>query len=287
MNTILVIGKYGQVAQAFKQVKTADKIIWFDRTEVDITQIETIEEKINKHHPTHIINTSAFHVLAQCEEFPKKAMEINTVANFNLAKLCKKNQIQLVIYSTDYVFDGQKKTPYTETDVPNPLQIYGISKLAGEYAACNYYQEGVTIIRTNGVYGGKDGSRDKKGNFVLTILNQAKTNAAVSVTANMTVSPTYATDLAKATHSLITKKAPPGIYHIINEGSCTWPEFAQKIVDYARIPIQVQTPNVQTHDIHRPQYSVLANTKAKQLGIILPSWKNALKRYIIDELSYE
>lgn len=284
MNNILIIGKYGQLAQYFSKLNSDDKITLLDRTQIDITKQDILEKKVKALSPTHIINTSAYHVLSQCEEFPEKAFEINTVAVLNLAKLCKIQDIKLITYSTDYVFDGTNTSPYTETDTPNPLQVHGISKLAGEYAARSYYPEGTTIIRTNGLYGGKTGSTDKKGNFVLTILKAAQTQPDIEIRASMTVSPTYAKDLAEATYALIKSSAKPDLYHLVNEGACTWQEFGQKILEYAKINKHIKKPETKKREqINRPDYSALSNTKAKKLGIILRPWQEALQEYITTE----
>lgn len=289
MRKILIVGKYGQIAQAFSQLPMGqDNIRCYERTEFDITKPELLEEKILAYKPTHIINTSAFHVLSDCEKFPLKACDVNTIGVLNLAKLCKHHAIPFITFSTDYVFDGETSTPYQESDTPNPLQVYGISKVGGEYATLNYYPEGTYVIRTSSIYGGKEGSRDKKGNFVLTILKEAEQSNIISIGSSMTMSPTYATDLAIATCQLIEHNASPGIYHLTNEGSCTWVEFAQEIINYANLKNTIHF--VEKHaipEIRKPKFSALANIKAKKIGIELPHWQDALQRYILHELRYE
>lgn len=284
MKKILIIGKYGQVASALGKVKINDKVILLSKDDLNVEDWNNTKKKILEIRPNVIINTAAYHLLSNCETNPKKAFEINTIAVLNLAKICKELEILFVTYSTDYVFDGKKQKPYLETDIPNPLQIYGISKLAGEYAALNYYPEGTYVIRTSAVFGGLEGSREKKGNFVLTILRD-KSNV-ISVRSDLTVSPTYAADLAQATYELIYK-AKPGMYHLVNEGSCTWLEFASLVLEYGRIKKDIKPRQLdnQTDVIKKPIYSVLVNTNAKRLGIKLRSWHEALADYIKNELS--
>ena len=208
-------------------------------------------------------------------------MEVNFLAVQNLANLCKKNNITFVTYSTDYVFDGEKGGAYIETDMPHPLQVYGFSKLAGEYAALSIYPSGSLVIRTCGVYGGKEGSRQKGGNFVLNILKEAQNKEIVEVSSEQIVSPTYVGDLGRATLKLLGRKATLGIYHLVNEGCCSWYEFTKEIFQLAEITtmlVPVDRSGV-SGAMKRPRFSVLKNTRAKALGVELPSWKEGLSSY--------
>lgn len=283
MKKILLIGKTGQLGgELIKDASVFNfAIISFDRTELDVTNEAQVEEKIIASQPDILINTSAFHVVPKCETEPAAAMAVNFVAVDKIARLCKKHQIKFVTYSTDYVFDGEKGSAYEENDSPKPLQIYGISKLAGEYAAVNAYPEGTFIIRTNGLYGGATGSPDKGGNFVLNIIKEAKGKNIIEVSSEQIVSPTYAGDLSQATLKLLGSRAEPGIYHLVNEGQCSWAEFTQTIFRLAGIETEVKPVDRggASGAMKRPKFSVLKNTKAKALGIELPSWQEGLKSY--------
>jgi len=208
---------------------------------------------------------------------------VNFIAVDKMAKLCKRYGIKFITYSTDYVFDGEKGAPYEENDKPNPLQIYGISKLAGEYAALNSYPEGAFVIRTCSLYGGKKGSPEKKGNFVLNIIKEAQNKEVIEVSSEQIVSPTYAGDLSKATlRLLLNSKIIPGIYHLVNEGYCSWYEFTKEIFRLAKINKEIKPVDREgmSGGARRPKFSALANTKAKALGIDLPSWQEGLKSYL-------
>ena len=283
MRKILLIGKTGQLGgEIRKDVNSFDfEIFPFDKNELDVTNELQIKEKIEEVRPDILINTSAYHVVTACEKNPLEAMAVNFVAIHRMAKLCKQYDIQFITYSTDYVFDGEKGTPYEENDKPNPLQIYGISKLAGEYAALNLYPQGTFVIRTCGLYGGKKGSPEKKGNFVLNIMKEARDKEVIEVSSEQIVSPTYAGDLSKATLKLLNIKAQPGIYHLINEGYCSWYEFAKEILKLAKINTKVLPVDRRgiSGGIKRPKFSALKNTKAKKLGIKLPSWQEGLNSY--------
>lgn len=289
MKKILLIGKTGQLgSELMKDAPSSGfKIVGFDRDEMDVTKELQVKEKIEKNKTNILINTSAYHVVSKCEENPLEAMKVNFLAVRNLAKLCKERKILFVTYSTDYVFNGEKGAPYEENDIPNPLQIYGISKLAGEYAALNLYPEGTFIIRTCGLFGGKTGSPEKKGNFVLNILKEAEGKKVIEVSSEQIVSPTYAGDLSKATLRLLKIKANPGIYHLVNEGYCSWYEFTKEIFKLAKIGKEIKPINRGgfSGGIRRPKFSALANIKAKALGIKLPSWQKGLSSYFKYELS--
>src|SRR3989338_326476 len=144
MNKILLIGETGQLGQEI--IKDAPifsfKVFGFRKDELDITNELQIKEKMKEIKPNIVINTSAYHVVPLCEKNPLLAMDVNFIAVRNLARICGEHNITFVTYSTDYVFDGQKGAPYQENDLPNPLQVYGMSKLAGEYAALHSHSAG-------------------------------------------------------------------------------------------------------------------------------------------------
>jgi len=279
---VLITGKNGQLGKEL--VAQATQSGWevhaYGREELDITNHEQMLQHLQAIAPDMLINTSAYNLVQEAEKNSANAFAINTTAVKNLSSLCQEKNIHFVTYSTDYVFDGMKGSPYNESDTPNPLQMYGLSKYAGEIAARNYNTQ-ATIIRTCGVYGGKAGSRVKK-NFVLNILQAAKEKDELSVVDDQIVIPTYAVDLAKATIELLSKEARGGIYHLVNEGYCSWAQFAEEIITkegWATRVIHTKTDQTGT-TVKRPQFSALANEKAKTLGITLPAWKDALARYL-------
>jgi dTDP-4-dehydrorhamnose reductase len=283
MKKILLIGKTGQLGSEIINDSSAFdfEIVSFSREELDVTNELQVKEKIDKIKPDILINTSAYHVVPKCEENPTAAMAINFIAVRNLAKICRDRSITFVTYSTDYVFDGKKGSPYEEYDMPSPLQIYGLSKLAGEYAALNIFSDQTFVIRTTGVYGGKNGSPEKNGNFVLNITEEAQNKEIVEVSSEQIISPTFAGDLSKATLKLLKSKAKSGLYHLTNEGYCSWYEFTQEIFKLAGINKKVAPIDRSglSGEMKRPKFSALKNTKAKALGIELPSWQDGLRSY--------
>ncbi len=283
MEKILLIGKTGQLgSEIMKDVSSFGfEITGLEKEELDVTNESQVKEKIEKIKPDILINTSAYHIVSKCEENPLAAMAVNFIAVRDLAKICKKKNIIFITYSTDYVFDGEKGTPYEEGDLPNPLQMYGLSKLAGEYAALDLYPQGTFVIRTCGLFGGKKGSPEKGGNFVLNIIKEAQDKEIVEVSCEQIISPTYAGDLSKATLKLLNSKAEPGIYHFVNEGHCSWGEFTQEIFTLAKINTKVKLIDRGglSGGLKRPKFSALKNTKAKAKNIELPSWQEGLKSY--------
>lgn len=280
---ILLIGKNGQLgAELDKQsAEKGHEVYSFGHEELNITDSEKVKSKIESLNPDLVINASAFHHVPLCEEQPDQAFLVNASSLKPIAEICSKNDIKFITYSTDYVFDGLKGSQYVEDDKPNPVQIYGISKTAGEYIALNYSLTSV-VIRTCGVYGGKEGSRSKKGNFALSILEQAKSRNSIEVAKEQIVNPTYSVDLAKATFDLLDHKDISGIYHLVSEGYCSWAEFASEIMKIKNLPTKIIPVDKKgmTGFLKRPLFSALKNTKAARLGVKLPVWKDALRRYL-------
>lgn len=280
---ILLIGKNGQLGKeiSLETQKRGFELHAYGREELDITDNVKAKTEIEKVRPDVVINVSAFHVVADCETNPAEAFNVNSIAVKSLALICNTNDITFMTYSTDYVFDGLKGSPYIEEDLPNPLQVYGISKVAGEYAALNYNKK-TYVIRTCGVYGGKSGSRSKNGNFILNILKQVGEKEEIEVASEQIVNPTYAQDLARASLDLLEKKAEFGIYNLASEGYCSWAEFATEVLRLKEISTKIVPVDKKGGESYpkRPLFSALSNDKAKGLGIHMPSWEGALKRYL-------
>jgi len=284
MVELLIIGKNGQLGSAFvtEAKKRKLKFKAYSHQELDISNSSHLQTII-KVKPKIVINTSAYHILPECEKNPEEAFLVNAISVGELAKYSRKVNARFVTYSTNYVFDGNKKTPYREYDRPNPLQMYGLSKLAGEYAAINEHDKGAYIIRTCGVYGkGEEGSRSKGGNYILKILQEASKTEKIFASKKQIANPTYAKDLVIGTLDLLDLNAPPGIYHLVNEGEYSWYDFAKAIVSLKKLKIKIVVREDKT-SYKRPLYSALGNYKAKYYGVILPKFTESLKEYL-DEL---
>ncbi|MGH7245602.1 MAG: dTDP-4-dehydrorhamnose reductase [Nitrosotalea sp.] len=281
---IVILGKNGQLGEALVRQfkKTSIEVFAFGHNDCDIANFSLVEKKLSKISPDVIINTTAFHVVPLCETNPQEAFLVNASAVKNLAEICRKIRAVFVTISTDYVFDGLYGKPNNETTVPNPVQVYGISKLAGEHCALAYNPK-TYVIRTCGVYGGKEGSRSKKGNFVLSILSAINKKESLEVSSEQIVNPTYTVDIANAIRKILNKNLPFGIYHLTNEGYCSWADFAKEIIKLSNGSLKIVPVDrhaVDKSGMRRPKFSALANTKAKKHGISLPVLEDALKRYL-------
>ncbi|HKN19685.1 MAG TPA: dTDP-4-dehydrorhamnose reductase [Dissulfurispiraceae bacterium] len=279
---ILLIGKTGQLGGDILRNNSCNDIYAPDRTSLDICSNAAINAALDSYGPQVVINTAAFHNVPLCETDPLNAFRVNCVSVRDLAMACDRIGALLVTFSTDYVFNGEKRSPFTEDDKPAPLQMYGITRIAGEFAALATAPGTSLIIRTSGLYG-VSGARSKGGNFVDKRIQDAETMTFLEVRSDGIVSPTYTYDLSKAVLQLIQHpQLTPGIYHLVNEGECSWYEFTKAIYEIMGITVKIKPVDRggKDGDLRRPLYSVLANTKARNLSIILPHWRDALERYL-------
>ena len=271
-----------QLGSSILAEQTTHRIYAPDRAELDIESKESYERVIAEFHPDVVVNTAAFHNVPQCEVEPLRAFAVNCQSVRDLALACKKADTLLVTFSTDYVFGGERKTPYREDDRTRPLQMYGISRLAGELSALATAPQHAVVIRTCGLYG-LSGASSKGGNFVDKRIADAQSSSEMEMGCDQVVSPTYTDDLAQAVLKLIEHpQLVPGIYHLVNEGECTWFEFTQAIYELLNINVDLRPVDRggMSGEMRRPLYSALANTKARDLGILLPHWRDALQLYL-------
>jgi dTDP-4-dehydrorhamnose reductase len=208
---------------------------------------------------------------------------VNGVGALNVARACAKLDALCVYVSTDYVFDGTKGAPYTEADTPHPINVYGISKLAGEYlvqATCPRW----LIVRTASLFG-KAGSSGKGGNFVETILAKARVGEPLRLVNDIRMSPTYTRDAAQALERLFFHSAS-GLFHLANAGNCTWYEFACKALELAGLDNSVEAISSSNYAMQaqRPRNSSLESSKLDlSLRGARRPWHEALKEYLIEK----
>jgi dTDP-4-dehydrorhamnose reductase len=279
---ILLIGGSGQLGSDLLRNKGGRDIVAPNRFVLDLERISEATSMVKSLHPDVLINCAAFHNVPLCEVEGERAFRINCLAVRDLAGVCEQIGARFVTFSTDYVFNGTQRTPYAEHDQPAPIQIYGISRVAGEYAALAVAPGSAMVIRTCGLYG-QSGAQSKGGNFVDKRVAEARMGGLLEMGDDQTVCPTYTEDLSRAVFALIEHpEARPGIYHLVNEGECTWYEFTRAIIELLSLPTRVAPVDRggRTGSMRRPLYSVLANRKAAGLGIKLPHWRDALDRYL-------
>lgn len=278
---IAIIGADGQLGSDLIKSLKAYKIFPLYYPDFDITKPDQTREALSRLKIEVVINTAAYHKVDECEDNLQQAFRINSIAVRDLALICQDLGSVLVHFSTDYVFDGKKRKPYVEEDKPNPLNVYAISKLAGEYLLQNTLDK-YFLIRTCGLYG-ETGCWGKGYNFVDTLIALEKEGKPLSVVNDQWVTPTATAELAERVKELIATDRF-GLYHLTNEGECTWYEFAKMIFS-----LLGKKPNLASVDsksygakAKRPPYSVLENKKAREIGLTeFSHWKDALRRYLI------
>ena len=283
MTRILLTGADGQLGQELQQtLMPLGEVIALTRQELDLSQSEHIRQLFQQIRPNLIVNSAAYTAVDKAESEVDLAQAVNGTAPTILAEEAKKIGALLLQVSTDYVFDGQKNTPYLETDPTHPLSSYGKSKLAGEigiHQVTNNY----LILRTAWVYGVYG-----KGNFVKTMLRLGQDREELRVVADQVGSPSWAKDIADAIAQLLQSEAT-GIYHFTNSGVVSWYDFAIAIFEEARalgFPLKVQrvipitTADYPTPAV-RPAYSVLSGKKITDiLGDYPPYWRDSLRKML-------
>lgn len=279
---ILITGAKGQLGRELAHVFKREKPLLTDKDDLDITQTTAVVRLIEKLKPDLIIHTAAYTTVDQAESEKNTAMLVNHQGTKNIVEAIihpnhpniTRISPKLIYISTDYVFDGKKNSPYKETDIPYPLNVYGASKLAGEKEVQRLPKERWLIVRTAWLYGeGK--------NFVKTILELVKIQKELKVVDDQIGSPTWARDVARAIKFLIAKNAF-GLYHVVSKGKVSWYDFAKEILRIQKIKIPIFP--IKTKDFPRltirPPYSVLSTAKLQKLGFKMPHWKEALKEYL-------
>ena len=232
---VLLIGSNGQLGTDLARVCQAagDTVVPMTHAQLDVCSSERVTEVLAEQRPEVVISTAAYHRVEECETQQARSFEVNTIAPMKLSLACNQVGATLVHFSTDYVFGGYAHNrPFIETDRPAPVNVYGTSKLAGEYLTSTY-AERYFLLRVCGLYG-TAGSSGKGGNFVETMLKKASAGDAIKVVADQVLTPTYTGDLAKAVRELLETKEY-GLYHLSSEGECSWYDFTRHIFKSAGI----------------------------------------------------
>ena len=283
---ILLTGINGQLGHELQQtLAPLGEVVGVGRTTMDLSQPDQILRVIDAVQPDLIVNPAAYTAVDRAETEPELAYAINVFAPQTIAQAAQRLQVPLIHISTDYVFDGQKNTPYTETYPPNPLGAYGRTKLAGEEGVRQNCDRSL-ILRTAWVY-----SAYGKGNFVKTMLRLGSERLEIRVVADQVGTPTWARDLAEAIAAiaLIEPESGTTIYHFTNSGVASWYDFAVAIFEEAEaigFPLKVQqvvpiTTSEYPTPAQRPAYSVLGNQKITAiLGTYPPHWRTSLRRML-------
>jgi dTDP-4-dehydrorhamnose reductase len=277
---IAVVGARGQLGAAVVyECAAAHDVTALGRAELDVTDEAAVAAAMARLKPDVIINGAAFTDVDGAEDHPIDALNINAFAVRALARAAQTHGATLVHYSTDFVFDGQASAPYTETDRPNPQSVYAASKLLGEWFADDAPR--AYVLRVESLFGQAPDAGPEKGS-VAGISKTLQAGGTPKVFEDRTISPTFVIDAARATRRLVEGDAPAGVYHCVNTGSCTWLEFARALA--AALGIEPRLTPVRMSEMtlraSRPQYCVLSNDKLRSVGMTMPTWQDALTRYV-------
>jgi dTDP-4-dehydrorhamnose reductase len=281
MNNVLVVGANGQLGQSIKEIHNNYNynFIFASKIDLDIVNEKDILKYVKQNNINTIINCAGYTNVDKAESEQELATNINVTAVKYLAKISNDNNIKFIHVSTDYVFDGEKNTPYIETDITNPMSIYGQTKLDGENHILKIGVKNSIIIRTSWLYS------PYNNNFLKTIHRISQTNKSLNIIYDQIGTPTYALNLAKVILDIIPKidNQTTQIYHYSNEGVSSWFDFASDIVSLLGISCAINPIHSYEYKMiaTRPKYSVFSKSKIKKdFDINIPYWRDSLSQCI-------
>jgi dTDP-4-dehydrorhamnose reductase len=281
---IVILGAGGRLGAALlREYRDKFEVTGFDRTQLDLSDLSNVREKLRKTGFDVLINAAGFTKVDRCETQPDRAFLINAEAPRVLAEICGEKSAGLIHFSTDYVFDGEKREPYTEEHEANPISIYGESKLAGEKNVLAA-QDRSLVVRVSWVFG------PDRPSFIDAMIKGAQESERVDAIADKFSAPTYTHDIARMLPQFFDRDVESGILHFANAGQCSWQEYAQWALDCchdAGLPLRVRTvgagkvENMVNWIARRPVYSVLSTAKYTKLTGTSPrTWREAVSAYI-------
>jgi len=282
---VAVIGANGQLG--------SDLVAACKRREWDVVELthadicvedpNSVRKILSEVKPHAVLNTAASHIVPRCEQDPLQAFSVNGLGALNVARVADELGSVVVYYSTDYVFDGAKGSAYTEEDRPNPLNVYGVTKLAGEYFTLGYARKAI-VARVSGIYG-RVPCRAKGGNFVTTMIKAASEKPEVRVVDDEVLSPTPTWIIAQRSMELLENDAR-GLIHLVVRGSCSWYEFARVIFDTLGFTTPLRSCSVSDFPatVRRPTFSAMESIRLTTLAVEpLPDWREGLVKFLRNE----
>ena len=276
MSRVAVTGAAGQLGRAIvRHFSGHADVVALTRQELDLADAAAIERRLAADKPDVVINCAAFNDVDGAEERAMDAIAINAMVVRSLARACRALDAVLVHYGTDFVFDGVAQRPYTEEDEPSPQSVYGCSKLLGDWFAADAPRH--YVLRVESLFGGA-----RRRSSVDKIADALRTAEPARVFVDRTVTPSFVEDVAAATRRLLESGAASGIYHCVNSGVTTWYELGEEMArllgrEATLVPVRVADVTLRAR---RPQYAALSNDKLRRAGVDMPSWQDALKRYL-------
>jgi dTDP-4-dehydrorhamnose reductase len=280
MSTVLIIGGTGQIGTELCRVFADRPVIAPSHAEVPFEDEAAVARLLERERPELVINATAYHQLDQCDRNPKIAFDVNALAVGAAARACAQLDIRFATISTDYVFSGAEGRPYTENDRESPLNVYGISKLAGErYAIVSNPQ--TVVFRMSGVFG-RSGYSNKGPSFVERMISLAEKGEPIRVVDNVFFSPTYAPHAAATVRAVLDKETS-GLFHVTNAGMCSWYDLAVEAIAAAGLNALVERTKYSNDEnaIKRPLHSALAHGELQRRGYNSPpTWQRGVAEYV-------
>jgi dTDP-4-dehydrorhamnose reductase len=274
---VLVAGARGKLGSAVaREFRSRGDVVALGRADLDITDEARVLKRITAESPDLIINCAAYTAVDAAQSDPLSALHANAFGVRALARAAAAVDATLVHYGSDFVFDGRANRPYVESDRPNPQSVYAMSKLLGEWFAADAPRH--YVLRVESLFS-QTGDGPATGS-VATIVARLRSGDEVPVFVDRTVTPTYVVDAAAATVAIVERKLPSGVYHCVNSGHCTWWEFAEEAARVIGTPARL-TPITLDHaslPAPRPKYCALSNETLAGFGVVLPDWRDALRR---------
>ncbi|MEQ8821357.1 MAG: dTDP-4-dehydrorhamnose reductase [Sumerlaeia bacterium] len=280
MKVVLVTGSEGMLgSEVVRHLKRASdtRVVGTTAKTLDITDLSAVKTALEEHRPTHIIHCAAFTLVDTAEKDRLAAFRVNAEGTKNLAFFAREVGAEMILISTDYVFDGEKGSPYLESDPTCPINAYGESKVAAEHHLRTLLEKH-KIVRTSWL-SGLGGAHNR--NFIETMLRLSETRNQLSIVNDQTGRPTFTFDLAPALVTLLDVH-DYGVFHVTGDGQATWFDFALKIFEMSHKKIELKpiTSDQFRSLARRPRFSVLANTRFEGLGLpLLPKWDDSLAEY--------
>jgi dTDP-4-dehydrorhamnose reductase len=274
---VMVLGAGGQLGEAMSlQLSGQHEVVSRTRRELDVSDTDAVVTTVTAICPDVIVNCAAYTDVDGAQQDPVAALEANAWGVRALARVADEIDATLVHFSTDFVFDGQTTRPYEEEDEPNPRGTYAASKLLGEWFAMQAPQH--YVLRVESLFGGP-----RAKSSIDRILDSLLAGTPVRAFSDRTVSPSYVDDVVRATAALLERHAPYGLYHCVNTGWTTWASLAEELArmidrpDAKIVPVLMAEAGLPTP---RPQFAALSNAKLAASGIPMPTWQDAIGRYL-------
>jgi dTDP-4-dehydrorhamnose reductase len=277
---VAVVGAAGQLGAAVvHEFRAVSETVAITRALADITDAAALTAAVEGARPDVIVNCAAYNAVDAAEDHPVDALAVNSFAVRTLARAARTLGAALVHYGSDFVFDGEGSQPHAETDPVNPRSAYGASKLLGEWFALEAPRG--YVLRVESLFGRAPGGPPPKGT-VHSMVEGLRAGKRVTVFYDRTVSPTYIPDAARATRELLETSAPPGLYHCVSSGCCTWREFAEEAARLLGVTPDLNAIRMADVPLRapRPLYCAMSNQKLREVGIEMPGWRDALARYL-------